>query len=71
MKKARIPEEIQTINTQIHGRIFPQGFKALHHLLHASKHLHDLADLPLDGRKAAALLVARIASDLERLGGCQ
>ncbi len=65
------PEASHSINQPAHDRISPQGFKALHHLLYATKHLHDMADLPADGLQAGELLVTRIRADLVRLGGAK
>lgn len=50
-------------------RISPQGFKALHHLLYAAKHLHAMPDLPDDAIAGARILLTRIEADLIRLGG--
>jgi hypothetical protein len=50
-------------------RISPQGFKALHHLLFAAKHLQAMPDLPGDAIAGARILMTRIDADLIRLGG--
>ena len=65
------PEALHSTNQLGHDRISPQGFKALHHLLHATKHLHAMTDLPTDGQQAAEILLTRIRADLVRLGGAK
>lgn len=55
--------------TEVHDRIPAAGFKALHHLLHAARQLHQLPALPGDALHGAGILLTRIRSDIDRLAG--
>jgi hypothetical protein len=69
-KKAPAATDASTTNTITDNcRISPDGFKAIRHLLDATRTLHSLTVLPLDAIQGAEILLCRITSDIERLGG--